>query len=371
VIPWRVRIGVALVLGLAASGGPGRSAERPALPPFLPSYYAPVLELKDVVLQFVESGEKNGMTRYAYAVPDRGIFLSVESLACDRPRCETVFNNTTHFFNTEISKSGGRFHALTSSELDAAWRVGKSDIRAVVFVLPTSLQFWTWSAPRGAKVGIDAKPATLDRLRDRQRYEEALRAGNVEMGHWAPAVHRHARWLQKQGRKADALVALRHTITAAPFNFEAHLDLAELEGDRAAAVSSAGVVFDNAERPEFTARAAKLLGRQEPTAAGLPPLQRSDGRLQVVLIALPPVDVRLVEQAARIYEQIAAVPMRLVRLDSVWEWAARAASPSSDESSARSSSTAARTPISPAGPATTISANCARPCSARMQQLAS
>lgn len=290
------------------------TAQRPEeLPSFLPAYYAPLFD----ALALVRKGEKDGLVRYAYVAPSRPN-LSIEGFACDRPRCETVFNNARHHFNTEVSKSGGRFLASTDTEFHVAWRAGLGEATAVVFKLPKSLQFWVYNAKIGEALDATAHRAALEPLVDRQRYEEALREGNVEMGYWAAATYRHARRLLAAGKQGDGAAVLRHLLATSPFHFEAHLDLAEHGNDKAAAQAGAIVVYDNAESGELVARAAKLLNRREPAIADLPLLKPGETGLQVILIPLPPVEVRVLEAAARTYEQITHVPVRLARLPEAW-----------------------------------------------------
>jgi hypothetical protein len=292
---------------------PATAQQPEELPSFLPTYYAPLFD----ALVLARKGEKDGLVRYAYSAASRPN-LSIEGFACDRPRCQTVFNNALQYFNADASRSGGRFLAASDTELQVAWSGGLGESTAMVFKLPKSLQFWVYKAKIGEPLDAEAYRATLEPLVDRQRYEEALHEGNVEMGHWAAAIHRHGRRLFIAGQRDAGAAVLRNLLTTSPFHFEAHLDLAEQGDDKALAQASASVVYDNAETGELTARAAKLLNRREPAITDLPLLKPGETGLQVILIPLPPADVRVLDAAARIYEQITQVPVRLARLQETW-----------------------------------------------------
>jgi len=126
--------------------------------------------------------------------------------------------------------------------------------------------------------------------------------------------------------KDDALAVLQNIIAAARFDFEAQIKLALNARDPTIARAAATAVYDNSEDPELAAKAARYLGRSVPDIAALPALGKhaSDG-LHVVLIALPPCDVRLLADAAALYEKITGIAVTVLRLSEHWEfdWSGR------------------------------------------------
>jgi hypothetical protein len=95
-------------------------------------------------------------------------------------------------------------------------------------------------------------------------------------------------------------------------------DLAENETTPEAARAAAQVVMERAEDAALRRRAAGVLGMSVPTLDSLPVVGPDGDGLRLVLIALPPCDVGLLGDAARVYEQITDIPTRVVRLDGEW-----------------------------------------------------
>jgi len=126
--------------------------------------------------------------------------------------------------------------------------------------------------------------------------------------------------------KDDALEMMQNIIAAVGFDFEVQIKLALNARDLTIARAAATAVYDNSEDPELAAKAARYLGRSVPDIAALPALGKhaSDG-LHVVLIALPPCDVRLLADAAALYEKITGIAVTVLRLSEHWEfdWSGR------------------------------------------------
>jgi predicted Zn-dependent protease len=113
---------------------------------------------------------------------------------------------------------------------------------------------------------------------------------------------------------------LKTLVATAPFNYQAHMELIYNSSDPAIARASAAVVYDNAEDPQLVEKAARYLGRTAPDFAALPTLVKDDGGLHVVLVLLPPCDLTVIREAARLYESAIGVPVRISRLSEPWDF---------------------------------------------------
>jgi predicted Zn-dependent protease len=107
---------------------------------------------------------------------------------------------------------------------------------------------------------------------------------------------------------------LKNLVATSPFDYQAHIEIVENTHDPATAHSSATVVYDNAEDPGLVAKAGNYLGYKAPDFGALPVTGKDDGGLHVVLIALPPCDLRIVGEAARLYEKATGIPVRISRM---------------------------------------------------------
>jgi hypothetical protein len=134
------------------------------------------------------------------------------------------------------------------------------------------------------------------------------------MGLWSTAIHDFARELLKSSKQDEALNVLKNLVTTSPFDYQAHIEIVENTHDQAAARSSATVIYDNAEDPALVLKAGNYLGYKEPDFGALPVTGKDDGGLHVVLIVLPPCDLRIVGEAARLYEKATGIPVRINRL---------------------------------------------------------
>lgn len=329
--PLILSLTLAACLGAGSSAGAEPAAPAPvedrataapetAFPPFLPYYYAPALEIAGTPLHLAAHDQKDNQSRYVYVSADQVISLSVESLACDGALCSTVFDKAISYFNEQATKGGGQFRAVTRTEFRVDWSTGLSDNDAFVFKLPRSLLFWTYGTRLDRSLPLDAYFERLKAFSDRQRYEEALPQGNVEMGRWGPQIRDWARDLLRDGKKAEALSVLKEDLQTSPSDYEAQMDFAENTDDRAAARASAQIVLDNAEDAALLDRAAALLGRTQPGIAGLPLLADNERGLQLILIPLPPCSVLLLEEAAQVYTKITNVAVKIARLPDKWRF---------------------------------------------------
>jgi hypothetical protein len=255
------RIGIAIIgvllFGIFSTAGNANAQE---LPSFLKPYYTPLFTFGGMPLQLSDRSEKNNITHYSYSSSDQRVNLTVENYPCQSDLCRTVFANAVKYANGQANSGNGQFRAATDSEYRVEWQtaVGRSYI--FVFRLPTSVQFWTYTSPSSGELSLDDVFNQLQTLVNRQRYEEAIVTGNIEMGRWDARLREFARQLLKNGNTADALIVLRDVIANAPFDFEAQMDFANNTPDKNLARNSATAVMNNAESPELLANAAKVLG---------------------------------------------------------------------------------------------------------------
>jgi hypothetical protein len=142
----------------------------------------------------------------------------------------------------------------------------------------------------------------------------------MSMGRWGAQVRAHAERLRATGNAGQALTVLRNLLATSPYDYEAHLELAEMISGSPDARTSAATVLRNAERPELRNRAAVLLGTPEPAPEAVPALDKDQPGLRVVLVPLPPTDVRLMQEAAKIYERITDVPVTIRGLPQEWDF---------------------------------------------------
>ena len=311
---------VALVTAAAASAVSAQSNLPAAreMPPFLAPYYAPVFDVigKDLALQ--QHGTKDTITSYFYSTPDQLASLAFESFPCERDRCQVLYNNSVGFFNKQATDNGGRFHQATPTEVSAAWKTGLSDNYAFAAKMPASILFVTYAARVNRHVDTEAFFGDLLIAANRQRYDLLQPGDPFDYGLWATAVHDYARWLLRENKKVEAVKVLSALITGAPYDYEAHIELIENGQDQDVARRSALVVYENAEDPQLVAKAAHYLDRTVPDIATVPEVTRFESGLQLILVVLPPCDIRLVGEVAAIYEKATGIPVHVRRLLDPW-----------------------------------------------------
>src|SRR5579875_265806 len=309
---------VAAILGSPTADAAAARDGAGELPPFLPSYYAPAFVVGGTHLKLSDHVEKDNNDRYVYGVDDLSATLTIDGYKCDIARCKVVFDNALRYADTEASRNAGKFHAVTATEFQAEWHTGLADVSAFVFVLPHSLLFWTYSTRLSRPLDIDAYFDEVKLFVDQERYDEARATDNVEMGRWDAQFRELAGRLLKDGRRDAALAVLKDVVETSPYDYEAHMDLAANARDAKEAQANARVVLDNAEDPALIARATRLLGIDEQGAVSIPILDKDEKGLQLILIPLPPCDAGLLTDAAKVYEQITNVPVKIRRLREDW-----------------------------------------------------
>ena len=258
------------------------------LPSFLPDYYRPAFSGSGRPLIFVSQRETNGVTQFIYSTADKSEVLSVENVNGDTPACRAAFNNILGHLNQVIATNKGAFVEITETEMHAEVILTNATQALFAFMLPHSVHIWTRSASLTAPGQFRPGFQEIRDLVNRQRYEEALREGNVSMGKWQKSIHDYAKDLLKSGRKGEALVVLKNLLSTSPFDYEAHLDFMENTADSAAARNSANVVFKSAEDSGQISRAASFIGAEPPTSDKIPLLSTNETGLELILIPIPP-----------------------------------------------------------------------------------
>jgi len=312
-----------LIAALIGSTGHTAAGAEPSVPEFLPSYYAEAIAAGGQDMRFASEGENGGVRWATYNRADDKVSISINWLACARTQCDGLFERNLRQFDIELTTNGGRFLAATQVDF-AAELISPSSRQVVILAkLPEGIVSWTQASASGLGESGGRDAAFLEKVEavsNRHRFEQARRLGNVEVGSWAPTLHRHAQRLLALGRTAEALDVLQQVIAWSPYNFEAQIEFAEHTRDAAAARASAQAVWANAESPALIKRAADLLGEIEPTQASVPLLDGAYSGLRVVLTPLQPCDIRLVTQTARLFEASFDIPVTIARLPEDWRW---------------------------------------------------
>jgi len=303
-----------VLLALFAAGSQAQ------IPGFIPSYYSEVLTLNGRPLVFKSQSEKDGVQRAVFMTDDSSIGLSIDHVSCDRPRCAALLDQNLNRHNALLASNAGNFRSVSPSEYAAAWNENSSSFLLYFAKLPGAVEVWTRVSTLAEQLPEEPFLSAARRAMNRRRFEEASRAGNVDIGAWSSEAAQYARDLGAAGKKDDARRVLSQVVSWAPSNFEAQMDFAESAGSAAAAHASAVAVWENAEDEKTVARAARLLNRGEAKLEELPVLQQDLQGLLVVLVPLPPCDIRLVEEAARLYTSSINVPVKIARLPDVWTW---------------------------------------------------
>lgn len=288
------------------------------LPSFLPEYYRPLFG-NQRRLALVDQRETNGVIQSIYSIGANEA-LSIESFYGDAPACRSAFNNILAHLNQSMTTNKGNFVEITETELNAQVALTNLSQTIFVFVLPHAVNIWTHSVVGSSppQLHLDFRK-TCTRV-DRQRYEEAVREGNVSLGSWQKAIRRYAKDVLHAGSKREAMAILQNLLATSPFDYEAHFEFIENTSDLAAATNSAKAVFKNAENRDQINRAAKFLGLEPPNPDNIPLLSTNDAGLEVVLIPLAPCNPWLLDEAAKLYQRITEVPVKIRRLDSEWTW---------------------------------------------------
>jgi hypothetical protein len=287
-----------VLLALAVIGGPARAEGK------LPAFFAPAFPLAGVAPQPAGTETRQGITRATHLSTDGKLRMVVDHTACVPQQCLGIMRAGADYLNGMASRNAGRFVAVTETAIEAEWRSGGAPVWSLIQLFPDAMLVWTITDGRAAPVPMTPFREFIAQAANRWRAELLAAARDEALVPWAEGLHAHARVLLAGGQKDDALALLRRLARAMPRQHAVLADLAE------------------AETVPDAARAAAALGLSLPGPDALPVLVPDAEGLRLVLIALPPCDVGLLAEAARIYERITDIPTRIVRLDGAWEWGA-------------------------------------------------
>jgi len=300
--------------------GASRASGSATLPAFLPSYYIDVLNVFRQPFRLAVQSNKEGVDQATLVTPDESIRVLVERITCDRATCDALYDQRFKEQNAKLTKLKGEFKSVTPVQFAATWKERKRQMLRFVAKTPKALVTWVQETGTGRREADEAYFSTLEKALNRQRYEEAIRQDNVEIGRWAREIYRYAKDLQSQGQYDDALAVLKPVVTWSAASYDAQMDFAELTLDADAAQASAQAVWDNAESSDLVSRAAHLLGHVDEGPAAVPVLEPGLKGLQVILIPLPPCDTRLLDEASRQFSASLNIPVHIARLKDGWSW---------------------------------------------------
>ncbi len=289
------------------------------LPSFLPDYYREAIIESSPEINFIRQSKTNGVSQYLYGSPDGKFGLSIEQVEYRQRPADALYNNLLNHVNGLIEANAGVFQTIRPDEFHAEIDLPEAKQSILAFLLPKSLLIWTY-VPAAESESTPSNFENLLSFANRQRYEEAFQGGNVDMGRWHKHVFAHYQTLADRQETEASLHVLEKLIATSPFHYDAHLEYMERASDRSAARRSAEAVFRNAERQEQIEKAAAWLEIKKPTMDKISVLGADDGGLQLILIPIPPVNLWLLEDAAKVYQQITDVPVKIRRLPDEWNW---------------------------------------------------
>jgi len=310
------RIGYCLILLL----GMFASEAGAQMPGFLPSYYQEALQYDGKPLALISQSDKEALKRAVFE--SRGtVGITIEQIACERSQCAALLGQNLKRHNERMG-AGGTFRIVSASEYIAVWSEDSKSILMYFAKLPAAIEVWTRVTREGSALAEEPYVSDVRRVLNRRRYDDAKQRGNVDTGVWQKEIAQHVYDLRVAQKNDEALAVLAQLIVWAPSNLDAQIEFAEMTKDATAARASALVVWDNAEDEKLRARAAKLTGLTEPKFEARPVLEPGWKGLQVVLVPLPPCDIRLIEEVARQFSASFDLPVKIARLPVNWTWQA-------------------------------------------------
>jgi predicted Zn-dependent protease len=231
-----------------------------------------------------------------------------------------MMNNIALFLNKELKSKKGEFNVVNQKEIYAYILEGALDRFIMAHAVPGAVQIWTYTTSRKDKKTINGNIDLVRSISNKQRYSAAMSTGSVSMGFWGPEIYEHAVELFKAGKKDEGLGVLKNLLATSSFNYNAHIDYFEKTDNKENAKNSARIVFKNAEDSELIEKAATYLDIKLKSLDKIPTLGQHETGLQIILIPLAPCNPWLLEESAKVYEQITGVPVKIRRLKEDWTW---------------------------------------------------
>jgi len=310
-------------LPLALAGGSGL-AQQSLRPAYLPPYYEPLFAEPASPLELLGHNVQEKLDGYYYRSADGALMQAVERIGCSRQDCPVLLNGIVQGIDQQEAQEVS-FDALGGEDVFATIFKEQSVSYAHIYRLPNALLIFSYAVPADAHLRRTRQKsdfaALFERTRafaDRQRYEEALAAGNVEMGSWGDSIRAHAFRLLSDGAKHEAVAVLQELVKTSPLDFEAHLALMENTDDPETARASAEALVGNVEGREPYVKAARRIGRTPVELDAVPPLEKGLAGLHLVLIPLGEVDLDLLGAAGELYREATGIPVSLRRLPAPW-----------------------------------------------------
>jgi predicted Zn-dependent protease len=281
----------------------------------LPAFFNPVLN--EYGLSSVEVTSTNQMRTAVFNSAEGHGRLELTVLECNRPQQVSMLQRICGGEMQSASTNSVNILSMDEDEFEVEFsRLNGTSHHVAGFAHESSIQIWDIT---GGVPGLEFFK-TIRPLVNRQRYEEAHAVGNVSMGHWADQIHDYATWLLASEEKKKAVAVLKNHLKTTSFDYEAHVDFFEATDDASSASNSAWVVYRNAIDYELIEKAAAFLGKPLPAISNVPVLSRGEKGLQLILVPLPPCNMRVLADAASIFEEITDVPTKVCRLGLDWEW---------------------------------------------------
>ncbi len=177
---------------------------------------------------------------------------------------------------------------------------------------------WTYRVPNTYAGDYDNYIKNITFAAREHQYNAALKYGNVIMGRWGQPIHEFAQLLA--GRKDPRSASVyRHLLQTSPGNYEAHMEFVRLTDDNAEKLQSAKIILRAAEEESLLKEVSGILNSSVPDLSSYPLLSAEDKGLKVVLVPLAPCNPWVLEDAAKIYQQITNIPVVIRRLPVDWQ----------------------------------------------------
>ena len=279
------------------------------LPDFLPDYFSPAFYVNGVDLKHDSHSLSDGVHRWSYAVPDDSAGLVLEWIPSEGRRNKAVFNNVLNYLANLGSGGKGYFNDLGEYSSYIFINDNSYMRHYYIYRLPGGVRIWTYSFSLAAEMPKDHYDL-ISQLENRNRFDKALKIGNVEMGRWSDEFYSYAQSLLKRGKKDEAVLILQEIIATSPHHYEAHLAYAKNTHDKAAAANSALTIAANAEDEGLISEAESILSNSHRRAEDLPLLNKGEVGLQLILVPLPPCRIQILNEAAEIYQKMMGIPVK-------------------------------------------------------------
>lgn len=188
---------------------------------------------------------------------------------------------------------------------------------SVLYGTPKGAYLWKYRAANTAKINYDAYLNSVSFAVREQQYDEAVKLGNVVLGHWGGPIHEYAKLLASKKDKRTETV-YRTLLETSPSNYEAHAEFIAITNKKDERIQSAKIIARDAEEENILNISAKTLNKEIPSISDFPQLSKSDKGLSVILIPLTPCNPWLLRDIAVTYQKITTIPVDIRRIPVAW-----------------------------------------------------